>query len=182
MNAIIEWLESQKIQPLVIGAIAALITSLITWRYRRKDLYNQLLKEQITAAYSVVNDLLLLNEIFNDKYKNIVGKKLAEHLMAGKSIDDFQYDFFQTQLLLEIQPEHQSLFRQVTSKAFIFPQQLQKLMVIPFEKIANLFENNNDANLGFELLQLGNDIANLVDELNHYFKIDKLSKQMKRRL
>lgn len=182
MNTIFEWFQSQKFQPILVGGIAALITSIIAWRYRRKDLYNQLLKEQITAAYSVVNDLIALNVLFNEKYKEVVGTKFSQHLMSGRDIDEFNYDFYQTQLLIEVQPEFQTIIRQVMSKGFIFPQNLQKLMTDPFKKISDLFENDNDAELGFKLMKLWDDTGDLVDELNHYFKIDKLSKQMKRKL
>lgn len=166
----------------LLALLTSIVTCFITWRYRRKDLYNQLLKEQIAAGYSIVSDLTRLNNLFNEGYKEVVGKELSRHLMSGKPVESFEYEFLQTSLLIKLQPEFMTMYGQISSKAFIYPQSLQKLVVAPLEKISDLFENHNDENLGLELMRLWDKTADLVDALNHYFKIDKLSKQLKRHL
>ncbi|WP_344827821.1 hypothetical protein [Rurimicrobium arvi] len=162
--------------------VISAVTFIVTWRYRRKDLYNQLLKEQIAAGYSIVNDMTKLNNLFNEGYKEVVGQELSKHLMSGKPLEAFEYEFLQTSLLVKLQPEYMTLYGQISSKAFIFPESIQEYIVAPLKKISDLFENDNDENLGLELMKLWDNTADLVDALNHYFKIDKLSKQLKRHL
>ena len=151
--------------------------------YRKKDFYNQLLREQISAGYYIMETLLKLNNSYTEGYKLYVGKSLARHLTkTGNHPEKDLIQTWQTELYINLEPQFKAAFSSVLARGFIFPEQFQKELKEYFELLVDLFENKNDSELGIELAGLYEPLANLTDKLNHYLKIDKLSKQMNRLL
>ena len=161
--------------------LVPVVSIIITLRYRRKDIYNQLLKEQIAAGYLVMSDMLELNQIFNEGYKRVVGSKIGE-LYNNGILDEEKLQTYQTLLFIELTPRYTTQVHKILGRGFIFPDRIQKLISGYFERINHLFEKENNEDLGINLMKLYDICADLTDELNHYFKIDRLSKQMNKML
>lgn len=164
--------------PSIFAGIVALLTLILAFRYRRKDLYNQLLKEQITAAYSVINDLLEINFLFTEGYKKFIGEKVANDFLKGNSETD--YETLQTLLLVELSSEYQKIYNKITAKCFIFPLKIQQKIEGYFLHINNLFEEENNEDMGINLINLSEYCNEISNDFNTHFKINSLSKQMKR--
>lgn len=165
----------------ILLCLSSVTGILIAFVYRRKDIYNQLLKEQISAAYFVMSDILELTQILNESYKKNVGRKIGEILEDGEIQED-KIAVLQTLLFIEIQPQYSRIFQQIMARGFIFPEHIQKLISDYFEKITRLFEEENNADLGMNLMHLYDNCGDITDKFNYYFKIDRLSKRMNRML
>ncbi|MBO9684266.1 MAG: hypothetical protein J7502_16640 [Flavisolibacter sp.] len=167
----------------IVALVFSGITVYISILYRRKDFYNQLIKEQISAGYNVMEILLRLNHSFNEGYKKYVGVPTAQHLIeTGIEPNNEMIMAWQTNLFVNLESEYLNAFNSVLSRGFIFPADLQKELTNYFELLSDLFEKKNDENLGLALSELYNPLANITDKLNYYFKIDKLSKQLNKLL
>lgn len=178
MCKIQELLTFQNIKDFLLIAIP-LITVFFTFRYRRKDIYTQLLKEQVTAAYSVMNDVLEFNYLLSQKYQEIVGHSLSN----SKDFDEETIINSQAFFSIQIGKDYHVFFNKVVSKSFVFPKHVQEVIMKYIERLNYLLdEEGNNSDLGINILNLYEYSADIVDKLSDYFKIEKLSKQMRRLL
>ncbi len=174
-------------KPELIISFAALafagISVYLNILYRKKDFYNQLLREQIAAGYHIMETLLKLNNAYTEGYKKFVGASMTRHLTkTGTTAEKDKIMIWQTELHVSLDAQYKEAFSSVLARGFIFPKEFQKELQDYFVSIADLFENKNDEELGIRLSGLYEPLANLTDNFNHYLKIDKLSKQMHRLL
>lgn len=171
----------------LIISIAALVFSgvsvYINVLYRKKDFYNQLLREQISAGYLIMETLLRLNNAYTESYKRFVGVSMARHMTkTGQPPSLDQLQLWQTELHIHMDAQYKEAFGSVLARGFIFPAEFQKELRDYFELLADLFENKNDEELGVRLSGLYEPLANITDQLNHYLKVDQLSKKLHRLL
>jgi hypothetical protein len=174
-------------KPELIISIAALLFSgisvYINILYRKKDFYNQLLREQISAGSHIMETLLRLNNAYLEGYNKHVGAQMGNHLAStGSEPDTDKMRQWQTDLHIHMNAQYKEAFGSVAARGFLFPAEFQKELTGYFELLANIIENKNDEDLGMQLSGLNGPLANLTDSLNHYLKVDALSKRLHRLL
>lgn len=73
----------------VISSIALVFSGVSLWisfLYRKKDFYNQLLREQISAGYYIMETLLQLNDRYVKSYTQIVGMQMAKNISPAGEV------------------------------------------------------------------------------------------------
>ncbi len=147
----------------IFFSLAVSVCSLfIVYTYRKKDFQIAILKEQMAAYSDLLENLFQTKEALNKLYQS----KMSESVL-NESDEDFvdKFELTQTLIFVEFGEEYDKSFNRFQKQIFLLPEDVIDATMAYYNYMADLFENNNDENLGVKLLtELNQKIFEVMNE------------------
>jgi hypothetical protein len=153
---------------------------LLIFIWRKKDFQITILKEQISAYNDLIENLFATSQDINTAYNEKVGKLLSE---KGIDYSDDDLNLQQTLLFAEFSKKYNESFNRFQALIHLLPEDVIDTIMDYYKYMAELFRNNNDAELGVKLLtDLNQKTYEVVNAIRDHMAIDDITERTKKML
>jgi hypothetical protein len=167
-----EWLNGIGI--ILSLAISASSLSLV-FIWRKKDFQVTILKEQMNAYGDLLQNLFETSQEINTAYNDKVGKMVLE---KGLNYSEEELSLHQTFVFVEFSKKYNESFNKFQKHIFLLPEDVIDATMEYYKYFSNLFENNNDSELGIKLLTEPNQkIYEVINAIRNHAAIDDITER-----
>ena len=160
--------------PIFISGLAlavAICSFYLGYQFRKKDFQVAILKEQISAYNELIKTLFQLNQSINETYSKTIS--------AEQAINDEKYweqiPLIQQFMFAGFTPYTES-FNKYQSMIHLLPEDVIDATMNYYNYFANLFEKENDHELGVKLLtELNQQVYEVINVIRQHIGIDDIS-------
>lgn len=149
---------------ILTSSCLAIANFYLLFKFRKKDFQIAILKEQIIAYNKLLENLFQTNERIRQAYNE--GIDVEKLLSDPGSIEQLQME--QSLIFLKFGTYYSASFSKFQSLMFLLPEDVIVVTHNYYSYFANLFENENDNDLGIKLYSSLNqkvfDVMNIIRE------------------
>ena len=172
-----EWLNGIGI---ILSIVISATSLLLIYTWRKKDFQITILKEQMNAYSDLMQNLFETSQEINTAYNEKVGKVIME---KGLDYSEEELNLHQSFVFVEFSKRYNESFNRFQRHIFLLPEDVIDATMEYYKYLSNLFENNNDSELGIKLLtELNQKIYKVINAIRNHAAIDDITERTRKML